>query len=162
MIDDQFDHHLHIALMRRSDAHIYLTYPFVASWSMREALAIGCPVIGSDTDPVREFITHGENGLLTPFLEPRTLARTILGLVEDKSLTRKLRENARAYAERHLAMADYLDTYCRVIGRLTGENPVPSVDAAPPPGISRVVRRRTPSTGAAVAPRPLAAAAYSG
>jgi len=151
----------YLAALRRSDAHVYLTYPFVASWSMREALAIGCPVIGGDTEPVREFITHGENGLLTPFLEPRTLARTILGLVEDKSLSRKLRENARAYAGRHLAMADYLDTYCRVIGRLTGENPVPSMDAAPPPEVGRVVRRRTPSTGAAVAPRPLAAAAYS-
>ena len=74
----------YLAALRRSDAHVYLTYPFVASWSMREALAIGCPVIGGDTEPVREFITHGENGLLTPCLEPRTLASTILGLLEDK------------------------------------------------------------------------------
>jgi glycosyltransferase involved in cell wall biosynthesis len=121
----------YLAALRRSDAHVYLTYPFVASWSLREAMAVGCPVIGGDTEPVREFVTHGENGLLTPCLEPRTLARTILGLLEDKALTRRLRQNARGYAERHLRMADYLDQYCQLIARLTGENPAPSRDAEP-------------------------------
>ena len=116
----------YLAALRRSDAHVYLTYPFVASWSLREALAIGCPVIGGDIETVREFIVHGENGLLTPCLEPHTLARAILGLLEDKALTRRLRENARVYAEQRLAMADYLASYCGLIGRLTGENPFPS------------------------------------
>jgi glycosyltransferase involved in cell wall biosynthesis len=115
----------YLAALKRSDAHIYLTYPFVASWSMREAMAIGCPLIGGDTEPVSEFITHGKTGLLTPFLKPDELARTVLGLLEDKPLTQKLRENARAYAEQRLAMGDYLDRYCAVIERMTGENPAP-------------------------------------
>lgn len=115
----------YLSALRRSDAHVYLTYPFVASWSMRESMAIGCAVIGGDVDPVREFITHGENGVLTPFLEPRTLARTILNVIEDKTLNRKLREGARAYAEANLAMGDYLDRYCQVIANMTGENPAP-------------------------------------
>src|SRR6202012_178021 len=113
----------YLAALRPSDSHFYLAFPFVAPWALREALAIGCPVIGGDTETVREFITHGENGLLTPTLEPHTLARTVLGLLEDKALTRSLRANARAYAERRLAMADYLASYCRLIERLTGENP---------------------------------------
>jgi glycosyltransferase involved in cell wall biosynthesis len=121
----------YLAALRRSDAHVYLTYPFVASWSLREAMAIGCPVIGGDTEPVGEFITHGENGLLTPCLKPRTLSRAILGLLEDKAFTRRLRQNARGYAERHLRMADYLDQYCQLIARLTGENPAPSQAAKP-------------------------------
>jgi glycosyltransferase involved in cell wall biosynthesis len=121
----------YLAALSRSDAHVYLTYPFVASWSLREALAIGCPVIGGDTATVREFITHGENGLLTPSLEPRTLGRAILGLLEDKPFSRTLRANARAYAERRLAMADYLGSYCDLIGRLTGENPAPIEEPAP-------------------------------
>ncbi len=136
----------YLAALRRSDAHIYLTYPFVASWSLREALAIGCPIIGGDTETVREFITHGDNGLLTPFLQPRTLAQTILGLLEDRLLSRRLRANARAYAERRLAMTDYLDAYCGLIGRLTGENPAPT--AAPRP--AAVTRRPASRRGATV------------
>jgi len=114
---------VYLAALRRSDAHVYLTYPFVASWSLREALAIGCPVIGSDTDPVREFITDGDNGLLVPFLDPQAVADQVLGLLEDKALSRTLRGNARQYAERRLAMADYLASYDVAIERLTGEHP---------------------------------------
>jgi hypothetical protein len=80
---------------------------------------------------VREFITHGDNGLLTPPLEPRALASAILGVLENKPLTLKLRANARAYAERRLAMADYLGAYCGLIGRLTGENPAPAAEPVP-------------------------------
>jgi glycosyltransferase involved in cell wall biosynthesis len=154
----------YLAALRRSDAHVYLTYPFVASWSLREALAIGCPVIGSDVETVREFITHGENGLLTPALEPQTLARTILSVIEDKALSQTLRANARAYAERRLAMADYLASYCDLIGRLTGENPSPSVESAVTPirPASRTkpgVRNRKSTTGVKPARRLVAAGA---
>jgi glycosyltransferase involved in cell wall biosynthesis len=136
----------YLSMLRRSDAHVYLTYPFVASWSMREAMAIGCAVVGGDTEPVSEFITHGDNGLLTPFLEPRTLARTILRVLEDKSLNRTLRENARAYAERRLAMANYLAHYCRLIERLTGENPAPLAEVAALPAVKPIVRMRKPAS----------------
>jgi glycosyltransferase involved in cell wall biosynthesis len=132
----------YLSVLRRSDAHVYLTYPFVASWSMREAMSIGCAVVGGDTQPVREFITDGKNGLLTPFLRPKTLATTILKVIEDKALNRSLRENARAYAERHLAMGDYLANYCAVIERLTGENPAPRLDIKPPASIRPAMRTR--------------------
>jgi glycosyltransferase involved in cell wall biosynthesis len=129
----------YLAMLRRSDAHIYLTYPFVASWSLREALALGCPVVGGDTEPVQEFITHGDNGLLVPCLKPRAVADQVLSLLEDKALTRSLRTNARAYAEKHLAMADYLASYNRLIERLTGENP------SRPSQPETTVRLRTPA-----------------
>lgn len=116
----RLDYQQYVALLQRSDAHVYLTYPFVASWSLRESLATGCVVIGSDTQPVREFIIPGVNGLLTSFFDPAGLARTVLNALEDAALSRRLRENARNYAERHLAMADYLGEHEALISRLTG------------------------------------------
>jgi glycosyltransferase involved in cell wall biosynthesis len=113
------DYKTYLRLLRRSDAHVYLSYPFVASWSLRESLAAGCVVIGSDTPPVREFIEDGGNGLLTPFFDAKGLARRIQQVLEDGALSRRLREGARSYAERHLALGDTLKGYEALIGRLT-------------------------------------------
>jgi glycosyltransferase involved in cell wall biosynthesis len=121
----QVPYETHIALLRRSDAHVYFTYPFVASWSLREAMAIGCAIIGSDTQPVREFITHEETGLLAPFLEPGRLADSILRLLEEPKLAQKLRVGARAYAEAHLDREAYLDAYATLIETLTGQSLAP-------------------------------------
>ena len=111
----------YLSMMQRSDAHVYLTYPFVASWSLRESLAIGCAVIGSDTQPVQEFITPGHNGLLASFFDPPGLAQQVLDLLENRDLQAKLRANARAYAEANLSMDDYLAAYRASIERLTGQ-----------------------------------------
>jgi glycosyltransferase involved in cell wall biosynthesis len=110
----------YLAMLQRSDAHVYLTYPFVASWSLREALATGCVVIASDTPTVREFVTHEQNGLLVSFFDPKGIADTVLRVLEDATLARRLREDARQYAEQNLAMADYLAAYEAIIGRLAG------------------------------------------
>jgi glycosyltransferase involved in cell wall biosynthesis len=115
----RLDYKLYVAMLQRSDAHVYLTYPFVASWSLREALATGCVVIGSDTSTVREFITHEQNGLLVSFFDPKGLADAVLRVLEDAPLAHRLRENARQYAEQNLAMAEYLAAYEELIGRLT-------------------------------------------
>jgi glycosyltransferase involved in cell wall biosynthesis len=114
------DYNAYLSLLHRSDAHVYLTYPFVASWSLREAMAAGCAVIASDTQPVQEFVTHGENGLLTSFFDPKALARNIQRVLEDAPLARRLREGARRYAEANFSMDDYLDAYEALIARLVG------------------------------------------
>jgi glycosyltransferase involved in cell wall biosynthesis len=109
----------YVAMLQRSDVHVYLTYPFVASWSLREALAMGCMVVGSDTPTVSEFVTHGENGLLVSFFDPKGLADTVLRALEDPPLRRRLRENARRFSETNLAMSAYLARYEALIARLT-------------------------------------------
>jgi glycosyltransferase involved in cell wall biosynthesis len=132
----QVPYDTHLELLRRSDAHIYLTYPFVASWSLREAMAIGCAIVASDTTPVHEFIYHEKTGLLTPFLEPAALADSILRILEDGKLNRMLRENARSFAEAHLDLDDYLKNYEILIESLTNQplisTPQPSPKKASP------------------------------
>ena len=109
----------YLRLLQRSDAHVYLTYPFVASWSLREALACGCAVVAADVDPVREFVTHNRNGLLTPPLDPAALANNVLALLEDDKLNQRLRRAARRYAERHLDMDQHIAAFTARVAELT-------------------------------------------
>ncbi len=64
-------------LLQVSRVHAYLTYPFVLSWSMLEALAAECLVVGSSTPPVKEALRHGENGLLVDFFDIEGWAKAI-------------------------------------------------------------------------------------
>ncbi|HYD34122.1 MAG TPA: glycosyltransferase family 4 protein [Methylophilaceae bacterium] len=78
-----------------SRAHVYLTYPFVLSWSMLEAMAAECLVIGSSTQPVTEVITHGENGLLVDFFDVSGITQTLIAVLEDPNAFDHIRRNAR-------------------------------------------------------------------
>jgi glycosyltransferase involved in cell wall biosynthesis len=114
-----YDRYIH--MLQRSDVHVYLTYPFVASWSLREALACGCAVVASDVESVTEFVTHDSNGLIVPCLDRTKLADAILLLLEDAKLNKRLRVAARKYAERHLDMNDYVTAMQAAIAEIAGQ-----------------------------------------
>jgi len=77
-------------ILSRSDLHIYLTVPFVLSWSLMNALACGCTVLSSDTAPVREMIHHEENGLLAGFDDVDGLVEQALRVLSDPESFRPL------------------------------------------------------------------------
>jgi glycosyltransferase involved in cell wall biosynthesis len=84
-----------LSILQVSSTHVYLTYPFVLSWSMLEAMAAGCLVIGSKTPPVEEVISHGDNGFLVDFFSPEGIVDRISEAMEDQIQTIEIRQNAR-------------------------------------------------------------------
>ena len=89
-------------LLAASDLHIYLTVPFVLSWSMMDAMSCGAVVLGSDTAPVREMIRDGENGLLANLLDVDEIAATAVAVLRDPAAFRPLgRKAEEMIAERY-------------------------------------------------------------
>ena len=102
-----------VTLLRLSAVHVYLTMPFVLSWSLLEAMSLGALVVGSDTAPVREVITHARNGLLVDFFSPPQLAAQVCEVLSRPADFAALRAQARQtiverYDFRRLCLPQYL------------------------------------------------------
>lgn len=81
-------------VLASGDLHIYLTVPFVLSWSMMDAMSCGAVVLGSDTAPVQEMIRPGENGLLANFFDPEEFANKAIEVLKDPAAFRPLGRSA--------------------------------------------------------------------
>ncbi|MEX2186242.1 MAG: glycosyltransferase [Pirellulales bacterium] len=91
-----------VRVLSRSDLHVYLTVPFVLSWSMMNALACGCTVLASSTPPVEEMIEHEKNGLLAPFYDIDQFVEQALAVLDDPAAYRHLGQAGEAMiAERY-------------------------------------------------------------
>ena len=89
-------HEALIALFSISSAHVYLTYPFILSWSLLEAMACACPIIASATPPVAEVIRPGSNGWLVDFHAPDALAAAVIHALEHPKTAHEVGLTARA------------------------------------------------------------------
>ncbi len=113
----------YVRLLQVSRVHVYLTFPFVLSWSMVEAMAIGCVIVASDTAPVREAIQNQVNGLLTSFHDPAALAEKVVAVLADPGRFEPLREAARATALTSYGRRDCLDQALAFLGIEGAEAP---------------------------------------
>jgi len=87
-----------IPLLQLSTVHVYLTYPFVLSWSLLEAMCAGCTIVASNTQPLHEAIQNNETGRLVDFFNIRELTDSVCELLDDPTTRQRLGANARAFA----------------------------------------------------------------
>lgn len=90
-----------IKLLQLSTVHVYLTYPFVLSWSLLEAMSIGCAIVASNTDPVKEVIAHNKTGLLVDFFDSDGLSAQVISLLGDTNKRMVLGRAAREHVLSH-------------------------------------------------------------
>ena len=110
---------LYRCILQISAVHVYLTYPFVLSWSVLEAMACGCLLVASDTAPVREVVSHGENGWLFDFFDRRALVEYMLYALSNPPEAAALRANAQQSAQAYSTekgIAGYMEWIERLCG----------------------------------------------
>ena len=88
-----------IPLLQLSTVHVYLTYPFVLSWSLLEAMSVGCAIVASDTQPLHEAIKHNQTGRLVNFFDINSLTHEICTLLDNPAERDRLGANARQFAQ---------------------------------------------------------------
>ena len=84
-----------VGIYQLTTLHVYLTYPFVLSWSLLEAMSCGSLILGSDTPPVSEVISDKKNGLLVDFFDIEKLSDTMVDVLKNPKKFDKIRKNAR-------------------------------------------------------------------
>jgi glycosyltransferase involved in cell wall biosynthesis len=102
----QIPYEFHLNVLQVSSAHVYLTYPFVLSWSFVEAMASGCAIIGSATPPVLEVLQDGVNGLSVNFFSPEEIADRVDEVLDHPDRMIEMRHAARETAVKHFDLQE--------------------------------------------------------
>jgi glycosyltransferase involved in cell wall biosynthesis len=105
----------YLAILQISSAHVYLTIPFVLSWSLLEAMAVGCVIVGSNTAPVTEVIEEGHNGLLTDFFDHLTVTERVEEALDHPERMEPLRQRARETVVERYSVAKCLPAQVKLI-----------------------------------------------
>ncbi len=118
-------------LLAASDLHMYLTTPFVLSWSLLNAMACGAPVLASDTAPVREVVRDGETGLLAPFFDIDRWCERANAVLDDPAGFRPLGEAASALVRDRYSVETCLPRMLKLYRSVAGRaRPIPAADDA--------------------------------
>lgn len=104
-------------LLRCSTVHVYLSRPFVLSWSMLEAMACGCLLVASDTEPVREVVSDEVNGLLVDFHDHRQIASRIVYALDHRHTLEALQHSARNTILRRYNLSSLLARQIAILTR---------------------------------------------
>lgn len=88
-----------VTLLQLSRVHVYLTYPFVLSWSLLEAMSVGCTIVASDTQPLHEAVRHNDTGRLVDFFDRAKLVDDVCAMLENREERQRLGANARTFAK---------------------------------------------------------------
>jgi glycosyltransferase involved in cell wall biosynthesis len=108
----------YLKVLQVSSAHVYLTVPFVLSWSMLEAMSAECLVIGSNTAPVKEVINHRSNGLLVDFFSPDAIADAVDSVFAHPDQMQYLRTAARKTVVERYHIKDGIAAYRKLFSEL--------------------------------------------
>lgn len=111
-------------LLSLSSLHVYLTVPFVLSWSLFDALASGALVLAADVDPVRELIQHERQGLLTPLFDKDLLVEQILRILEMPAEYAPLRNAARQHIEEKYSLDVCIPELKNYFERMVARGPI--------------------------------------
>lgn len=128
----------YLTVLRLSSAHVYLTYPFVLSWSMLEAMSAGCMVVGSRTPPVEEVIADGENGILFDFFRPDEIAAAVDRVFAHPDRMQAVRDAARTTAvERYDLRTVCLPAHMELVRTLAAGRLPDATPDTPPRAVAR-------------------------
>lgn len=106
---------LYLKVLQASSVHVYLSRPFVLSWSAIEAMSTGCLIVGSNTPPVAEVLRDRENGLLADFFDPEQIADRIHEALDHPTRMQSIREGARQTVLDRYAQADLLPKHLQLL-----------------------------------------------
>lgn len=118
----------YLRVLQQSQAHIYLTVPFVLSWSFLEAMALGCPIVSSKVPPIQEVAENQKNALLADFFSPEDIAEKVEYLLDNPEEAKRLGNAARKTIVDNYALKDILPKYVKLITDVA-KGKIPPTDA---------------------------------
>lgn len=130
----------YLKVLQASHVHVYMTVPFVLSWSLIESMAAGCLIVSSDTEPVREVIKDGKQGLLVDFFDVDQLAERIAEGLDNREKLQPLRDGARDVVLKNYSLKDTLPKHVRLLKEVAAGNLPPIL--TPPKAAGGKPRRR--------------------